>query len=84
MRKLLTGLTAASAFFAFTAMAQAECVGNHITASAEKKQETVASSTVERLPAPPVAAEESTVAQMSVCADGEKDCLDETNSASKH
>ncbi len=85
MHKVLTGLAAASALFAFVSAAQAECVGNHnVTASAAKKQETLAMSTSNGPLAPPVATEESKVAQVTLCADGEKDCGDETNSAPKH
>ncbi len=86
MHKLLTGLAAASALFAFATAAQAECYGSHnVTASADTKQEAVASTAVEAAPlSAPAAAEESSVAQLTLCAEGEKDCSTETNSAAKH
>ena len=85
MRKLLTGLAAASAVLAFASAAQAECIGNHnVTASAKQTRESVTVSADKGTTALPAPREESIVAQAKFCADGQIDCSEETNSAPKH
>ena len=84
MHKFLIGITAPAALLGFSAAAQAECFGNHkVTASAEQKQETTAASTAQGPLPPSASTEQTTVAQVALCADGKNDCADATKSSSK-
>ena len=84
MHKLLIGFTAAAALLGFSAAAHAECVGNHkVTASAEQKRGTTAASTAEGPLSPSASTDQTTVAQVALCADGKNDCADATKSSSK-
>ena len=75
MQKLLTSLAASAALALFVSSAQAECAyhNQHVTASADQSDQTVAMSTYD--PAAVVVAEETPQAALPECPADAKDCV---------
>ena len=78
MQKLLTSLAASFALALFVSSAQAECAyhNQHVTASADQSDQTVAMSTYD--PAPVVVTEETPQAAVPECPADAKDCVPAT------
>jgi len=77
MQKLLTSLAASAALALFLSSAQAECAyhNQHVTASADQSDQTVAMSTYDPAQTPVVVAEETPQAALPECPADAKDCV---------